>query len=109
MDGEVLYRVNAGFGLMLTIGLSAIFVLMVVLWPSTRLRRMALWFMFWCCAVMWRWIGAVLKPDWFSIRDSLVPTVIFAGAAMATAQFAIVAWYEHVQDARRQRRSRPTP
>lgn len=101
MDSDLLYRINAGAGFLLTISMTALWVLMVILWPRTRLNLLALWFMFWCSAVMWRWSAAVAKPDIFSINDSLLPTVIFTIAAISTLIFAAVAWIEHVQDARK--------
>lgn len=101
MSDTLLYQVNTGMGILLTFSLTALFALMFILWPRTRLNKLALWFMFWCCALMWRWSLAVLFPGVFSIRESIIATVIFAGASISTLLFAAVAWIEHVQDARK--------
>ena len=100
--GEVtIFQLNTAMGMLLTLSLTALLVLMFILWPRTRLNKLALWFMFWCCAVMWRWSLAVMFPDWLSIRESILATIIFAGASISTLVFAAVAWIEHVQDARK--------
>lgn len=96
-----LYQVNVIAGLVLTASFFALVLLMVLLRPRTLLEKLALVFAFSCCAVMMRWSAAIVAPDYFSVRDSFVPTVIFVGASISTLIFAAVAWIEHVRDARK--------
>ena len=101
MNEDTLYRINLAMGFTLTLSLTGLFVLMLVLWPRTRLNKLALWFMFSCCAVMWRWCVAVLRPDLLSIRESIVATIVFAMATVSTLWFMVAAWWEHVREARK--------
>lgn len=94
------YEIGVGSGLLLAMGLTGLFALMVVIWPNTRLKALTLWFIFWLCAVMWRWIGAVLKPDLFGIRESLLAAGIFLMAGLTTFILMGVAWFEYVRDGR---------
>lgn len=52
-------------------------------------------------AVMWRWIAAVLRPDLFGIKESLVAPGIFLVAGISTFALMIYAWVEYVRDGRR--------
>lgn len=50
---------------------------------------------------MWRWIAAVLRPDLFGIKESLVAPGIFLVAGISTFALMIYAWVEYVRDGRR--------
>lgn len=95
------YQISVGAGLLLTLGLTGLFALMILIWPNTRLKFLTLWFVFWLMAVMWRWFGAVVKPDLFSIRESLLAAGIFVMAGISTFILMGVAWFEYVRDGRR--------
>lgn len=76
-------------------------LLMILIWPNTLLKRLTLWFVIWLNAVMWRWIAAVLKPDLFGIKESLVAAGVFLVAGISTFALMIYAWVEYVRDGRR--------
>ena len=101
MNELPLYQINAGMAILLTLSMTALFILMLILWPKTLLNKLALWFMFWTSAVMWRYIGGVLLPSIFNIKESLIASVIFGIAAITTVAFALVAWTQHVQESRK--------
>lgn len=95
------YQINAGSGIFLALGLTGMSLLMILIWPNTVLKRLTLWFVIWLNAVMWRWIAAVLKPDLFGIKESLVAAGIFLVAGISTFALMIYAWVEYVRDGRR--------
>jgi len=95
------YQINAGSGIFLALGLTGMSLLMILIWPNTLLKRLTLWFVIWLNAVMWRWIAAVLKPDLFGIKESLVAPGIFLVAGISTFALMIYAWVEYVRDGRR--------
>ena len=95
------YQINAGSGIFLALGLTGMSLLMILIWPNTLLKRLTLWFVIWLNAVMWRWIAAVLRPDLFAIKESLVPAGVFLVAGVSTFVLMIYAWVEYVRDGRR--------
>lgn len=106
MNELPLYQINAVMAILLTLSMTALFILMLILWPKTLLNKLALWFMFWTSAVMWRYIGGVLLPSIFNImvspcKESLIASVIFGIAAITTVAFALVAWTQHVRESRK--------
>ena len=94
------YQINAGSGIFLALGLTGMSLLMILIWPNTLLKRLTLWFVIWLNAVMWRWIAAVLKPDLFGIKGSLVAAGVFLVAGISTFALMIDAWVEYVRDGR---------
>ena len=97
------FQFNVGAGLILTTGLTGLFLLMVIIWPNTRLKWLTLWFIGCLCAVMWRWIAAVIKPEWFGIKESLLASIVFLVAGISTFALMFVAWFEYVRDGRDER------
>ncbi len=65
------YQINVGSGLILTLGLTGLSLLMIVIWPNTRLKFLTLWFVLCLDAVMWRWVAAVVSRLAMEIRSPL--------------------------------------
>lgn len=101
-----IYQINTVMATLMAIAFTALFVLMVVLKPTTLLNRLATWFALCCTALSWRTVAALLHPEWFGLRESLIASLLFAIATITTVAFGAVAWYEHVGDMLNHRRIR---
>ena len=95
------YQINAGSGILLTLGLSGLALLMALIRPNTLLKSLTLWWALCLSAVMWRWTLDVLQPGLFGLSASLLPSVVFAIAAVSTFALMAVAWRDYLRSARR--------
>lgn len=92
------WEFNALMAIILAISLTMLFALMVILKPQTLLNRLAAWFAFSSTVLTWRTVAALLHPEWFGVRETVIASFVFAFATIVTFVFGIVAWLEHVGD-----------
>lgn len=88
------------------LSLTSLFALMAILRPKTLLNQLAMWFAFCCTAVVWRSVAALLKPEIFGVRESLIASGVFLVASIVTFVFGAVAWYEHMGDVFKHRKKK---